>query len=210
MLPHNDIIWGANGNRWKKNGWEAQRADECRKKKTDGSPKDSVHDFWLLLFPKPVFLQISAPVLHPFLPQYLPGVFSDVLGSHRIKPSIAWENAHSAFTYRLKLTPYRTISPVLRQKEFKGPYLRCFISMLNQVDCFHDIVIRATKFLQGWIPVPEPSLAPGLSPHLCPIPVCRFLTSTAECLSICFFGSLTDVSIETGPIITMLPHNITP
>lgn len=73
--------------------------------------------------------------------------------------------------------------------------------MLNQIVCFHDTVMSATEFLQGWVPVPEPPLSPGLSPSLCPIPARRLLTSV-ECLNSRFFGSLPDVPIETGPGVT--------
>lgn len=120
MLPHTITLFGEQmSDRWKKNWWEADRAGDYRKKKTDVSPKDSFHACWLLLFPRPVFLQIIAIVSHAFLPRYLPGVCNDVFGSHHVDQSIAWEHVHSAFIYRLRLTPYNTISPVLRQRSLR-------------------------------------------------------------------------------------------
>lgn len=138
-LPHKYIIWGAYVNRWKKNGWEAQRAGEGRKKKDWCVTKGQFPCLLTSTVSQGCLSANHGPSLSPTLSPYLPGVCSDVLGSRPVEQSIAWENVHSVLTYGLRLTPYNTTSPGLRQKEFKGSYLRCFIAMLNQVVCFHNV-----------------------------------------------------------------------
>lgn len=185
MLVHKYVIWGANGNRWKKNGWEAKRTAEGRKKKMDVSPKDRFHACCLLLFPKPVFLHIITQVSHPLLPR-------TSLQFAMMCLALALETRASLAEMDTQPSPTgQDLAHTIQPAQSLG---RKNLSV-HIWDDLSPCLIIVFAFMTLWRVQPSfcwagfPSLChlyhlPGFVPSSCPILAWRLLTSTTEWIAI--------------------------